>query len=303
MLSNEGRLFTATRLGGDDVTSAWLSLRREGIGGSDVAAIMGVSPWRSPVEVWLDKTGKSDPPDISGKEAVAMGTELEADVLDMYRRRHPTTRVMRSNAVLRSIGRPWAQASLDGIVRDRELGWGVLEIKTGSSSAKWADGVPPYYLTQVLHYLSVTGYDFADVAALVGDHGLHYFEYRVVPDFEDMMAVMDAVDSFWSDYVVADVMPATVTWLTSESRALHEMYKRADGEMEPTDAEEADGLAEELLSVNARAAELDGRRREIGNSLRRLVGGHKGILTGTHKITWVRSEKRDGGIRVSRRDT
>ena len=97
---------------------------------------MSLSPWTSPYEVWCDKTRRSVPEDISGKEAVAMGTELEADVFDMFKRRHPELAVMRSNAVLRSIERPWAQASLDGIVRDPELGWGVLEIKTGSSTTR-----------------------------------------------------------------------------------------------------------------------------------------------------------------------
>lgn len=298
MLCGEGKAFTATRLEGDDVSDEWLELRREGIGGSDVAPIMGLSPWTSPLEVWLDKTKRSEPEDISGKEAVAMGTELEADVFDMYRRRHPEMTVRRCNAVLRSVERPWAQASLDGIARDPELGWGVLEIKTGSSMARWDDGVPVYYLTQVLHYLSVTGYKFADVAALIGDHGLHYKEFRVVPDDADMKSVTEAVDEFWNERVLKDVVPPQVTALPSESRAIYEQYKRSDGEMTPSEAFEAEALAMELKDLNASVSEVESRKREISNRLKRLVGEHKGIVLDDYVVTWVRSEKRDSGIRV-----
>lgn len=298
MLANEGRLFEAIRL---DDEGGWLDLRREGVGGSDVAPIMGLSPWTSPLEVWMDKTGLREHEDISGRESVAMGTELEATVLDMYRRRHPDRRATRSNAVLRSLARPWAQASLDGVVRDPDMGWGVLEIKTGSRESEWADGVPIHYLCQVTHYMSVTGYGFADVAALIGDHGLHYHEYRVVLDADDAEAVSAAVDGFWNDFVVPKVMPMVVTALPSEGRALYEMYLRADEDMS-SGATEAEGLAEELERLNALAKETADRKTEISNRLKRTIGGHKGVLTPGHVVTWVRSEKRDSGIRVRRRD-
>lgn len=297
MLANEGRSFEAIRL---DDEGGWLDLRREGVGGSDVAAVMGVSPWVSTLEVWMDKTGLREHEDISGRESVAMGAELEETVLDMYRRRHPDRRATRSNAVLRSVGRPWAQASLDGVVRDPDAGWGVLEIKTGSRESEWADGVPLHYLCQVTHYMSVTGYDYADVAALVGDHGLHYHEYRVERDDEDVRAIESAVDSFWNDFVVPRIMPANVSALPSEGKAIWEMYRTADGDV-PEDGEAA-SMAEELDRLNAKAKELSSRRTELSNALKRAVGEHKGILTDDYVVTWVRSEKRDSGIRVRRRD-
>ena len=96
MISGEGSKFTLIRCEDD---AGWLEQRKRGIGGSDVAAIMGLSPWKSPLEVWLEKTNRAESPDLSGKEAVAMGTELEGDVLEMYRRRHPGSRVQRVNAI------------------------------------------------------------------------------------------------------------------------------------------------------------------------------------------------------------
>lgn len=295
MISGEGKEFTLTRCADD---AGWLDQRKKGIGGSDVAAIMGLSPWKSPLEVWLEKTNRAEAPDLSDKESVAMGTELEGDVLEMYRRRHPKSKVQRVNAILSSIARPWAQASLDGIVRDPELGWGVLEIKTGSKNSEWESGVPVHYLTQVTHYLSVTGYAFADVAALIGDFGLHYHEYRVMRDEEDIQAVVESVDEFWADYVEKDCLPPHVTALSSEGKALYELYKRSDGEMEPNDAIRTEKLARLTLDLAERIQEATSQKLSASNELKRLVGEHKGIITPDYVITWVRSEKRDGGIRI-----
>ena len=62
----------------------WREARKNGIGGSDVGAIMGLNPWKSPVEVWLEKTGHSEPPDLSGKESVEWGNRLEAVVAEKF---------------------------------------------------------------------------------------------------------------------------------------------------------------------------------------------------------------------------
>lgn len=299
MISGEGSKFKLIRCEDND---GWLEQRKKGIGGSDVAAIMGLSPWKSPLEVWMEKTGRASAPDLSEKESVAMGTELEGDVLEMYRRRHPTFRVQRVNAILVDRERPWAQASLDGITRDPELGWGVLEIKTGSRESEWKEGVPLHYLTQVTHYLSVTGYPFADVAALIGDYGLHYHEYRIMRDEDDLRSVVESVDEFWADQVEKDAMPPYVSSLASEGKALHELYKRSDGEMEPSDAERTEKLARLVTELTAKVNEATGQKLAASNELKRLVGEHKGIITPDYVITWARSEKRDMGIRIKAKE-
>ncbi len=301
MLTNEGRLFEVIHLEGD-VEDEWLQLRRQGIGGSDVAPIMGLSPWVSPLEVWLDKTGRSEPRDLSSNEAVRMGTELEPTVLEMYRRRHPEYRARRVNAVLRSKARPWAQASLDGITHDPELGWGVLELKTSSREGDWAEGVPDHYMCQIVHYMSVTGYPFADIVALVGDRGLHYHEYRVSWDQEDMDAVTGAVDSFWHDFVEGNVMPSLVTGLQSETKALYEMYKRFDGDLTPDESDMADQYAREYLDHAQQEKEHKEAKTIAANGLRRIIGEYKGVIADEHVVTWVRNERRDSGLRVKVRE-
>lgn len=297
MIKGEGKLFTTTVCDSDD---DWLQARKGGIGGSDVAAIMGFSPWKAPVEVWMEKTNRIDSPDLSDKESVRMGIELESVVLDMYKRRHPESKVQRVNAILTSVERPWAQASLDAIVCDPDLGWGVLEIKTGSKESEWKDGVPIHYQTQVGHYLSVTGYDFADVAALIGDYGLHYHEYRIMRDAEDIAAIDEDVDSFWNESVKNDTIPPNISNLESEGKALSELYKNSDGEMTIEESERTEELARRYAKIGAIEKEAKEEKQGISNELKRLIGEHKGIMGDEFIVTHVRTS-RGGYVKVRER--
>ena len=170
--------FTGTK---DEINDQWKEARKSGIGGSDVASIMGLNKYSSPLEVWLIKTGKQEAPDLSDKQAVEWGNILEDVVADKFKADHFSEyKVFRKNAMLVSKERPWAFANLDRYIIDRDGRRGVLEIKTAGlyRADDWDDGVPLYYLTQVTHYLDVTGFDFAMVAVLIG--GQDYREYYLL---------------------------------------------------------------------------------------------------------------------------
>lgn len=269
-----------------DDDAEWLDVRRKGIGGSDVAAILGVSPWRTPLDVWLDKTGRREPEDISERPYVRFGTVMEPYVGEEYKKAHPERTVRRLNAVCRSKERPWAQASLDYEERDPELGWGVLEIKTARSDADWEDGVPLYYQTQVMHYLTVTGRRFADVAVLFRD-SCEVRDYRIVPDEEDLAAIEDAVDTFWADYVDADVAPAVMDRESGDS--LIALHGTGDGLEQAEDNTEADEAIDAYLDAKQAEADAKARKDAAAMRLKGLIGSRKGIVTDTSRVTWVRS--------------
>lgn len=289
-LLNENKLFTLLRFSGTpgEINKQWLQERQNGVGGSDVAAIMGLSPWKAPYTLWAEKTGRVKPEDISGKEAVAMGTELESDVVAMYKRRNPEARVQVVNAIAQSIKRPWARASVDGLTSDPKLGVGVLEIKTGGSEKAWEHGVPLYYQTQVQHYLSVTGYAFADVAALVGDHGLHYHQIRIMRDAEDIAAIDEAVDVFWLDCVKGDKVPLAVA---ADAKAVAEVgYPGTDELMPRVPRDLADRiLMYEEAQEEAKAAKA--RADDLATGIKAALGQYKGCVTDTHKVTLSRFER------------
>lgn len=281
-IQGENRLFTLVRCDSDE---AWREERRKGIGGSDVAAIMGLSAYSTPYQVYLDKVeGISD--DISGRPAVMWGNILEPVVGKHYMDLHTNRHVRRVNAMARSIARPWAQASLDYEVRDPELGWGILECKTAGWRREddWKEGVPVYYQTQVAHYMSVTGRKFADIAVLIA--GNDYREYRIVRDDDDVSSVEAAVDSFWNDFVVRGVPPEVCE---VDSRELFLAHKDSDDNLI-----EADATPYEVKRWLVAKSEFDSAKKEYerwSNKAKALIGDARGIRMPDGALTWIRSSK------------
>lgn len=308
-----------------DDNSEWVKYRVTGIGGSDVAALMGISKYRTPLEVWLEKTGRRESPDLSDKESVEWGNRLEGVIRDKFAEMHPELKVSEVNATLVRKDRLWAHANLDGVVMDADGRFGILEIKTVGKAREhdWDNGVPDYYLTQVTHYMSVTGWDYAYVAALIG--GQRYVEYRIERDEEDVVAVTNAVDSFWRGFVLPDAMPAIVG-TKSEAQAIQEQHPVATKGDEYVSNHDAQDLFNTLAwdYEQARAAEATAKKAkdEAANKMRAIIGDHKSVSTDIYRATWVRSTatrfdskrfesehpdlysqycipfQRDGGIRV-----
>lgn len=289
MIKGEGEAFELVRFDGteDEVLAAWLAARRAGVGGSDVAAIMGLSKYRAPYSVWAEKSGLAAPADIGGKPAVHWGSVLEGVVGEEYARNHPDRAVRRVNALARSLSRPWAQASLDYEVRDPELGWGVLEIKTAGWRAAddWADGVPIRYQTQVVHYMSVLGRPFADVAVLIA--GSDYREYRIMRDEADVRAVDDAVDGFWA--MVESGAPPEITGADGDGLAVFGMHSASGGRDLADMAETPEALGR-WLSARADAAAARERERLAANQLKQLIGDGYGLALEPGRLVWVRTE-------------
>lgn len=280
----EGRAFELVRCEDSD---GWLEQRRHGVGGSDVAAIMGLSKWRGPYETWCEKRGLVQAADISDKPAVYWGNALEGLVGEEYAKRHPDRIVKRLNAVARSIERPWAQASLDYEVKDPDLGWGVLEIKTAGlrSAEEWDDGVPLFYLTQVTHYMDVTDRGFADVAVLIG--GSDYREYRVMRDEGDVQAVRRAVDGFWSSVADEDGTPPDPLGMDGESRALLKCHGAPDGEFKGVSG--VPRSVAEYIEAKERADLWKGELDAAKNRLKAEIGDADGIESEDFRIKWVRA--------------
>ncbi len=286
-IEGEGALFTLARFKGspEEVEAQWLEARRAGVGGSDVAAIMGLSRYGSAYQVYQDKVlGIHE--DISDRPAVHWGNVLEPVVGAEYAANHPGRTIRRVNGIATSIARPWAQASLDYEVRDPEAGWGVLEIKTAGlrRAHDWEDGVPVYYQTQVAHYLSVTGRSFADVSVLIG--GSDYREYRLERDDEDVAAVDEAVDRFWHGNVEAGVPPEVGPADVGATFASHDRPG--------ADMLEAAEVPLEVTRYRMAKAALEDARRDCdawAARVRELIGDAAGIDCPGVRVRWLRGER------------
>lgn len=165
----------------------WLEARKNSIGGSEAAAVIGKSKWMSNVDLWEIKTGRKEPAELSDNEAVRYGTEAEKNLRALFALDFPEYEVFYDeNNFWKNDRYPWAHASLDGMLVERETGRrGVLEIKTGTTRAweEWQGGIPDGYFCQLLHYLAVTEFDFAVIKGQLkgaADRSkIHTFHYLI----------------------------------------------------------------------------------------------------------------------------
>lgn len=153
-----------------DSMEEWL-VNRKGIGGSDASAILGLNPYKTNQELWMEKKGQMSPVDISGKSYVKYGNDAEPLLRALFALDYPEYKVeYYDNNMIINKKYPWAHASLDGELMNPDGRRGILEIKTTNilqsmQWEKWDNRIPDNYYIQVLHYLLVTEYDFVVLKA------------------------------------------------------------------------------------------------------------------------------------------
>lgn len=266
----------------------WLEWRRKGIGGSDAAAVAGLSPWKSPIAVWLEKTGQAEPEKPG--EAAYWGRVLE-DVVAREFSIRTGLRVRRRNAILKHQEHEWMIANIDReIVGVRE----GLECKTTSAynANEWKDDeVPAQYILQVQHYLAVTGYEAWWIAVLIG--GNRFVYKRIERDEELIQELIEIERDFWENHVLANV-PPNLDGSRASTELVKRMYPRATlpAVNLPSQAKE---LIEELENVKADIKLLEERKNECENKLKQLLGEHEEGKIGNMVVTWknITSKKFD----------
>lgn len=195
-------------------TPEWHEVRKSGLGGSDVAAVVGVSKWTSAYALWAQKSGLI-PDDFSDSEAMEWGRLLEPVIREKFAAKHPDWNVIETDGTFRSREYPFMLGNVDGFIDFGNNEWGVLEIKTAAYEDDWVNGVPRYYETQVRHYMRIFGLKRAIVAVLF--HGNKYQEFEVLANEFVDSADVAALIEFWDgvqDGVAPDFDGATSTYET-----------------------------------------------------------------------------------------
>lgn len=188
----------------------WLKHRMQGIGGSEISAVVGLNPYMSNVDLWERKTGAVEPEDISGKPYVQYGTQAEPLLRELFKLDFPQYQVFyEENNSFRNSRYPWALASLDGWLRDENGRVGVWECKTTNilqsmQKEKWNHKIPMNYFCQVLFYMAVIEADFAILKAQMKTEfdGVPYLQTRHylierADVQEDMDYLMEKGAAFW----------------------------------------------------------------------------------------------------------
>lgn len=180
----------------------WLKYRKMGITGTDAGAIVGMNPYKSALQVFVDKT--TDNIETFDNEAMKQGRDLEEYVAQRFCEA-TGKKVRRANAIFISDEYPWMMADFDRLIVGEKAG---LECKTVSaySADKWKNGaIPLHYQLQVQHYLAVSGYDAWYIAALI--FGKEFIIHRIERDEELIQSLITIEKRFWEQNVLAGVMP------------------------------------------------------------------------------------------------
>jgi putative phage-type endonuclease len=269
------------------LTAEQLEERRAYLGGTDAAALAGVNPprWSQPIDVYLDKTGASEPRPPS--KLMALGSLME-DLVATLATEATGMRWRRWTAPVRSRDYPWAGGHLDrlaaGYVPDGEhlepgLERALLECKTATSSSGWGEQgttlVPAHYMVQVQHYLAVTGRPVAILAVLLGYADFRW--YRLERDDALITNLMRLEERFWRENVLAGVPPEPDG---SESYGDHLRRKLAQdsGEELPMTPEQVLLAGQLRVARGARdaiaqqVAELEQRLQASMGTATRLIG-------------------------------
>lgn len=269
----------------------WLSVRRTGIGGSDAAAAVGLSPYKSQLELWLEKTGrdaelpKPDPNDTT--EPVYWGTLLEPIVAAAYTQQ-TGNRVRKINAVLQHPTIPFMLANLDrevvGVPNVQ-----ILECKTaGEFGARhWQDGVPEYVQLQVQHQLAVTGKRAADVAVLLC--GQQLAVHRMERD-DDLIARLIPLEAQFWHYVETDTPPPG-DGSESADRALRCLYPRdSGGTVDFSDDRQLSAAFADLVAIRAEIETHQQLEAKLKQTLQQAMGDATRALFETGEVTFRRSK-------------
>ncbi len=271
----------------------WLKIRKQGIGSSDAAAAIGLNPYKSQLELWMEKTGrdreipKPDPNDDSAP--VFWGNVLEPIVAVQYAKK-TGNKVRRVNAVLQHPAPElnWMLANIDReVTGSSEVQ--ILECKTaGINGARlWKDGVPEYVQVQVLHQLAVTGKQAADVAVLVAGQELRIF--RVERDEAMIAQLIELEKQFWH-YVETDT-PPPADGSASADLALRCLFPRDDGEVvDLTDNPELSQAYEELKQIRQEIAEQEKRESNLKQKLQQAMGEASKAVFSNGFVTWRKAK-------------
>jgi putative phage-type endonuclease len=260
----------------------WLERRRQGIGGSDVAALMGLSPWTSPYALWCDKVGLLAPDDAT--EAMEFGNRVEP-VLTRWFQDRTGLEVHGEQMECARPDEPWMRCTVDGFVMEStgtdnlmDDALGVAEWKS-TGDAPW-DEIPAYYQCQGQWNMAVTNMPHVWFGVLHMPFGRPTFRvYELARDEADIELLTKTARAFWHDHVLTGVPPET-DGSTATTEALAAAWD-ADDDAELIEADLSDlSDVAVLAATKADAKALEVRIAELENRLKARMAEATAIVDG-----------------------
>lgn len=255
--------------------------KRYYIGGSSIAAVLGLSNYKTQLQLWTELTGIAEPEDISDKMQVRLGVKMEQIVSEIF--------MEDTGKKLHRVNEEFKHDKYDflvGHIDRRVVGEGaIVEIKTTSAYNKkqWENGqAPQEYLIQLMWYLGLTKSNIGYLVGLIGNT-----ELAVVPvafDKELFETMVKKAVHFWENFVLTKTMPTTIT--ADDGDTLYKIFPIADPNSDLVLGDDAASLLEKLEASQAELNALENDIDKYKNELKAMLGEAQGAQCGPYRITW-----------------
>ena len=271
----------------------WLELRKSGIGASEVAGVMNLSPWQTPLSIYINKVEGTEVQEES--LAMELGKELEPFMqrkfVQWLRDNEGITEDINFEArtLLESTDYPFIRCSPDGIFNHPVKGLAGAEYKTASEFKRdefTADEIPDQYYLQCQTAMFVTGLNEWYLAYLIGNRK---FEVLLIPRNEEVIKdIIETCSDFWNNYILTQTPPAP-TGAYTDTQILKGVYPGGEPCVE---LPELENVYDELKKLEVAKKHIDTQIQEYKNTLMAEMGNHNEAVFGykedgkSKKATW-----------------
>lgn len=263
----------------------WLKHRQAGIGGSDASCIAGLNPWKSAIQLYMDK--KEENPKEQKSLRMELGNRLEGLVAELFTEA-TGLKVRNVNGILKNDKYPFALANIDrAIVGEKAF----LECKTTNSYAlkEWEEGVPAHYEIQCLHYMAITGATHCYIAALIGNSD--FIWHKIERDQETIDYLMQIEKDFWENNIEKDVVPMP-DGSDAYSEYLKKKYDKSNGQvielhLLENGVDKLNRYDEIVTDIKA----LESEKKLIEQEIQLYMEEFEVAKIGDRKVTWKSSSR------------
>ena len=263
----------------------WLKHRQAGIGGSDASCIAGLNPWKSAIQLYMDK--KEENPQEQKSLRMELGNRLEGLVAELFTEA-TGLKVRNVNGILKNDKYPFALANIDrAIVGEKAF----LECKTTNSYAlkEWEEGVPAHYEIQCLHYMAITGATHCYIAALIGNSD--FIWHKIERDQETIDYLMQLEKDFWENNIEKDVVPMP-DGSDAYSEYLKKKYDKSNGQvielhLLENGVDKLNRYDEIVTDIKA----LESEKKLIEQEIQLYMEEFEVAKIGDRKVTWKSSSR------------
>lgn len=261
-------------------SAKWVDERSTYLGGTDIAAILGIHPYKTARGVYLDKKGIGKPVELN--EAMVHGQNLEPYVADLYKRL--TKRKLRKSRLYRVKHVPYLACNPDyEVMKEKRL----LECKTagffaGQIFGEQGDAVPDQYLVQCMWQLAVTGREIVDLAVLIG--GQDFRIYTIERDEEMISHLLSEASEWWNTYILADC-PPPITGAEPDCQIVKDAYPQDNGDSIYATPDIETKVAR-LVKVMAAEKKVDEEKSRLQNEIKEYMGEVGTLDSELGTLTW-----------------